>query len=529
MSNRERRIAHVDELQNGDMKQISIDDHEILLAKVDGRFHALSAHCTHYGAPLVKGALGKDRIVCPWHHASFELASGDQLEAPGLDSLACFTLQVKDDDVFIQLPDQVTPQRTVKMTQHNQDDQRCYVVLGAGAAGEYAVEALRQAGFTGRVVLVSQEKTASYDRTKCSKTFLQKKAQDEGMPLRSLSFYQQHHIELMTDHQVERIDTPNKTLLFSDGDSLAFDKLILCTGSRPRKLGMPGSDLKGVYTLRSWADSQTLREVTQQAKQAVIVGASFIAMEVVWSLRSLGLEVTVVAPDTVPFEKVLGSEIGHMLQAEHEENGVRFQLGTTVKTIDGNDRVTGVTLENHLQLPADLVVIGIGVSPATDFIDGLELAEDGGVIVDEYLKATDDVYAAGDIAQYPDWLTGKPMRIEHWRVACQQGRIAGFNAAGRSTPYRSVPYFWTAQFGVKLRYVGHASQWDEIIVDGALQAQTFIAYYVKDGRVLAAAGVNRDQEMAALQELLRRDLVPHAEQLKDPSFDVMNLLKNKGQ
>lgn len=527
MSNREKRIAHVDELQDGDMKQINVDDHEILLAKVDGRFHALSAHCTHYGAPLAKGALSRDRIVCPWHHASFELASGDQLEAPGLDSLACFTVAVKENDVFIELPNEIAPQRLVKMAQRDKNDQRCYMVLGAGAAGEYAVEALRQAGFTGRIVLISQENTVSYDRTKCSKTFLQKKAQDEGMPLRSSTFYQQHDIELMTGRQVDRVDTRDKTLLFRDGNSLGFDKLILCTGSRPRGLGIPGSDLEEVYTLRSWADSQALREVAQKTKQAVVVGASFIAMEVVWSLRSLGLEVTVVAPDTVPFEKIFGSEIGYMLQAEHAKNGVQFQLGTKVKAIDGNDQVTGVTLENDIQLPADLVVIGIGVSPATDFIEGVELAEDGGVIVDEYLQAADDIYAAGDIAQYPDWITGKPMRIEHWRVACQQGRIAGFNAAGDETPYRSVPFFWTAQFGVKLRYVGHASQWDDMIVDGDIEQQTFIAYYVKDGRVLAAAGVNRDQEMAALQELLRRDLLPEADKLKSPSFDVMNLLKNR--
>jgi NADPH-dependent 2,4-dienoyl-CoA reductase/sulfur reductase-like enzyme/nitrite reductase/ring-hydroxylating ferredoxin subunit len=527
MPNREKRIAHVDELQDGDMKQINVDDHEILLAKVDGRFHALSAHCTHYGAPLAKGALSKDRVVCPWHHASFELASGDQLEAPGLDSLACFPVHVNDNAVFIELPDEVVPQRLVKMAKRDEGDERCYVVLGAGAAGEYAVEALRQAGFTGRIVLISQETAASYDRTKCSKTFLQKKAQDEGMPLRSSTFYKQHDIELVTGRRVDRVDTRNKTLLFSDGDSLGFDKLILCTGSRPRSLGMPGSDLEGVYTLRSWADSQALREVAQKAKQAVVVGASFIAMEVIWSLRSLGLEVTVVAPDTVPFEKVFGSDIGQMLQAEHTKNGVRFQLDTKVKAINGKDRVTGVILESHIQLPADLVVIGIGVSPATDFIEGVELAEDGGVIVDEYLQAADDIYAAGDIAQYPDWLTGKPMRIEHWRVACQQGRVAGFNAAGNVTPYRSVPFFWTAQFGVKLRYVGHASQWDEIVVDGDIPQQIFIAYFVKDGRVLAAAGVNRDQEMAALQELLRRDLLPKADKLKSPSFDVMNLLKNK--
>jgi NADPH-dependent 2,4-dienoyl-CoA reductase/sulfur reductase-like enzyme len=400
------------------------------------------------------------------------------------------------------------------------------MVLGAGAAGQYAVEGLRQAGFTGRILLVTQETTASYDRPKCSKNYLQKEAQNEGMPLRSPDFYQQHDIELMTGRQVDRVDTREKTLLFSDGESLGFDKLIFCTGSRPRRLEMPGSDLQGVYTLRSWADSKILREATQQAKRAVIVGASFIAMEVVWSLRSLGLEVTVVAPDKVPFEKIFGSEIGQMLQAEHEQNGVQFQLGTHVKAIDGNDRVSGVTLENDVQLPADLVVIGIGVSPATDFIQGLKLAEDGAVIVDEHLQAADDIYAAGDIAQYPDWLTGKPMRIEHWRVACQQGRITGFNAAGRATLYRSIPYFWTAQFGVKLRYVGHTSKWDDIIVDGDIQKQTFIAYYVKEGRILAAAGVNRDQEMAALQELLRRDLLPTAENIKNTSLDLKKLLKD---
>lgn len=524
MTKRELRIAPVDDLQDGEMKTVKAGADEILLAKVDGRYHALYPRCSHYGAPLVKGALQGRRLVCPWHHACFDIGSGACLEPPALDALPAFALRVEDGAIVIEMPEDVPAERVTPMSDRAASDERVYAIVGAGAAGAYAAEALRQGGYGGRIVLITQEQALPYDRPKCSKNFLQGAAEDQNMPLRSPAFYEQYGIEVMTGYPVSRVDVGAKTVLFAQGETLRFDKAILCSGARPRRLDVPGADLPGVYTLRSWADSKALREAAQQAKNAVVIGASFIAMEVVWSLRKQGLDVTVVAPDKVPFEPVLGSEIGRMLRAEHERNGVRFELERKVTAMEGQDRVRQVILDNGAELPADLVVIGIGVSPATDFIHGLELAEDGGIRVDAHLKACDDVYAAGDIARFPDWRTNKPTRIEHWRLASQHGRVAGYNAAGHTLAYRGIPFFWTAQFGVKLRYVGHAPQWDEVIFDGDLEGQEFIAYYVKDDQVLAAAGVNRDREMAAIELLLQIDSLPPPQALKNASVDLLALL-----
>jgi len=245
---------------------------------------------------------------------------------------------------------------------------------------------------------------------------------------------------------------------------MPYDALLLCTGGQPRALDVPGSDLQGVHTLRSYDDSKTLRNAAQDAERAVVVGASFIGMEAAQSIRSLGTSVTVVGPESVPFERVLGERIGGTIHALHEENGVAFHLGHTVRRFEGADgAVRQVVLDDGATLDADLVIVGIGVTPATDFVKGVEKADDGSIVVDQHLRAADGLYAAGDIARFPDWRTGQATRIEHWRLAGQHGRLAGQNMAGEQEPFRGVPFFWTRHFGTSFQYIGHASTWDEII------------------------------------------------------------------
>jgi NADPH-dependent 2,4-dienoyl-CoA reductase/sulfur reductase-like enzyme len=242
-------------------------------------------------------------------------------------------------------------------------------------------------------------------------------------------------------------------------------------------------------------------------------------------LRERGLEVTIVAPSRVPFEKTLGAEIGELFRQLHESHGVQFKLGATVARFEGTQNVEAVTLANGERIETDMVVVGVGVRPVTQFLQGVELGQDGGVLVDSRLSAAENVYAAGDIASFPDPRTGQRTRIEHWRTALQQGRAAARNMIGRDEPFTGVPFFWTRQFNVTLGYVGHAKTWDEIIYQGDVSAHKFLAFYVQDDRVTAVAGMKHDREMAAVQELMRLDLLPTREQLKRGEVNLLEMLQ----
>ena len=525
MSYTEHTVARADELSDGEMKQVTAGETDVLLARIGGVYHAVYAYCSHYGAPLADGALSGDRVVCPWHHACFHLPTGDQLEPPGIDSLPRFETRIEGDEVIVRVPDRVEETRVAEMAARDEADGRTFVVLGAGAAGAYAAEAIREAGFTGRLVMIAAETERPYDRVNCSKDYLQGEIGDDEMPLRSRDFYQAHGVEIMSGQRAETVDAEAKTITLEDGTSLAYDALVLCTGGRPRCLDVPGADLGGIFILRSLADSQALREAAGQAKQAVVIGASFIGLEAAWSLRELGLAVTVVAPEKVPLAKVVGERVGKFIRSIHEDHDVRFKLEEEVAAFNGNGVVAEVALKSGETLEADLVVVGIGVEPATDFLRGVERMEGGGISVDEHLRAADGLYAAGDIAAFPDWRTGGRVRIEHWRTACQHGRLAGYNMGGRRVAYRSIPFFWSAQHGNSLRYVGHAEDWDEEVYDGEVEEGKFIAYYVKSGQVLAAFGMGRDQEMAAIEELIRRNEMPTPDVLRGGDGDLLERLR----
>lgn len=533
----EEVVAHRDDLKNGEMKQVVVGEHDVLLVRHDDEFYALHAYCSHYGAPLVDGALSDGRIVCPWHHSCYDATNGNQIEPPGLDSLEAFQIEMDGDDVVVRVPQETDGHRILPLARRSDGDSRTFVILGGGAAGEYASEALRQNGFTGRILMITRENETPYDRPNCSKEYLMGEAPDEWMFLRGEDFYDDGGIERMHGAVVTQLDARAKTITLESGEAIRFDAVVICTGGIPATLNVPGSDLEGIFTLRSLADSSTIMEAGRSSINAVVVGASFIGMEVAYSLKELGVEeVTVVAPEKVPFARSLGERVGKMVRDIHEENEVRFRLGHTVREFRGGELVERVVLDDGSEIKADMVVIGIGVRPATNFIEGVERAEDGGVLVDETLKAGDGVYAAGDIARFPYWLTGEPIRVEHWRLACQHGRIAGTNLAAESAgasadgqrpePYRSIPFFWTVHFGVSLRYVGHATEWDEIIYDGSPEERRFIAFYVKGEQVLAACGVDRDTEMAAIEELMRRRRMPSLVDLKRKGVDYVARLRD---
>ncbi|HTY64962.1 MAG TPA: FAD-dependent oxidoreductase [Acidobacteriota bacterium] len=522
MEYKEVVVAKVSELPDGTMKQVAVEGGEILLTSVRGEISALGASCAHYGARLETGILSGDTIVCPWHQACYCAKSGDLKEPPALNALPKFEAFVRGDDIVLKIPEKISKVRVPEMISADPArDPRTFVILGAGAAGNAAAQSFRQNGFQGRIVMISGESDLPYDRPNLDKDYLQGEAKDEWMPLRSEKFFQNRGIELMLGKNVTAVDTRSKKLVFETGESIQYDKLLLATGCTPRKLNVPGEKLTNIFTLRSFSDSRALIKACEKASRAVIVGASFIGLESAASLKIRGLQVTVVAPDAVPFERVFGMEIGGMIQKIHEENGVAFRLGTAVEKFSGVDTVQSVILKNGTRIEADLVLVGIGVIPNTGYLTDIARQPDGSVQTDSYFCVAEDVYAAGDIARVPDWLTGDYVRIEHWRTAEQQGRDAALNMAGKPTANANVPFFWTKQGNFGLRYVGHAKAWDEIIFDGDVAARNFVAFYIKNNKVIAAAGCKRDKQMAGIMQRMRAKNMPPIAEIRAKSVDFL--------
>ena len=520
-------VAKVNELQDGDKKAAVVGGRAVLLLRVDGKFHAIGAKCTHYGGPVAKGVFSGHRVLCPWHQACFDAVTGGVLEPPALDAVPHFDCRVEGENVIVTVPDDpaASGPQTMPMSRRSPADARTFIIIGGGAAGNAAAETLRQDRFQGRLVVVTREKDLPYDRPKLSKSHLAAKEPAEPPTLRSKKFYDDHDIEILAEREVVSVDAGAKCVSFADGSSLRYDALLLAPGGTPRRLDVPGGQLQNIFTLRSLADAGRIIAAAQGAKRAVVIGASFIGMETAASLTERGLAVTVVAPDSTPFERTLGKEIGAMYQKLHEEKGVAFRLGGRLASFEGAGKVEKVVLASGDRLDADLVIAGVGVRCATDFLKGWNLNPDGSLPVDVQLRAGEGVYAAGDIAQFPDWRTGERIRIEHWRLAEQHGRIAAHNMMGRKVDFASVPFFWTNQFGVNLRYVGYIKGWDDLIFHGDPAAREFVAFYVKGGQVLAAAGVASDMKMAAISELMRIGRMPSPGELRGAPLDLVQRLK----
>ena len=507
-------VCKLSEIGDGELKEVKVGETPVLLARVDGQCYALAAHCTHYGAPLAEGYLSGDRIVCPWHHACFNARTGNLEEPPALDSLAKYRVTINDDDVIVELPDEPADRRTPMMAIPDAaSDTRTFVIIGGGGAGYTAAQTLREDGFVGRIVMITPEENLPYDRPNLSKDYLQGSSQPEWMLLRPDDFYTEHGIETVRE-KVKRVSKYSKQIDIEGGGNLDFDRLLIATGGVPRTLDLPGSDLKNIFVLRSFTSADKIIAAVEKAEKIAVIGSSFIGMEAAFSLTKRGKQVAVIAPDSIPFEKTLGPEIGKLFQSVHEKNGVKFRLASGVTGFEGDGRVEKVILGSGESIDADVVIIGIGVRPATDFLNGFDMHKDGGVVSDANLRIGDDIFAAGDIVHFPDARTGESTRIEHWRTALQLGRCAANNMVGKATPFDGVPFFWTTQFDVTLNYVGHAVGWDRTVVQGNIDSKDFLIFYIKDDRVHAVAGMNRDRELDIWEERFRLGGVPSVNDLE---------------
>jgi NADPH-dependent 2,4-dienoyl-CoA reductase/sulfur reductase-like enzyme/nitrite reductase/ring-hydroxylating ferredoxin subunit len=467
----------------------------VLVVQREGQLFAVSASCTHYGGPLAEGLVVGDEVRCPWHHACFSLRTGEAVRAPALNPISCFDVETRGDTLV------VLGKREPSTLRRGILGPASIVIVGAGATGNACAEALRREGYGGSIAMIGAEATVPIDRPNLSKDYLAGNAPEEWMPLRGEGFYRDHDIDLAVGVRVTQLDLAGRRVVLADGASRQFGALVLATGAEPAKLPVPGADAPHVLTLRTLADSRAIIARAAGAKRAVLLGAGFIGLEVAASLRARGVEVHVVAPEKVPLGRLLGDALGAFVRSVHEGHGVTFHLGTTANSIGAEY----VELANGERLAADFVVVGAGVRPEVSLAEQAGLAVDRGILVDEYLRTSaPDVWAAGDVARWPDARTGEKIRVEHWVVAERMGQIAAKNALGVPTRCDIVPFFWSAHYDLVVNYVGHAEHWDRIDVDGRIEARDATIAFRRGGKTLAVATIGRDHAALEAERAMER-------------------------
>jgi NADPH-dependent 2,4-dienoyl-CoA reductase/sulfur reductase-like enzyme/nitrite reductase/ring-hydroxylating ferredoxin subunit len=489
----------VDDIPDGGMLAGHVGEESVLLAHRGDEFFAIGATCSHYSGPLAEGIMVDDTVRCPWHHACFSLRTGEALHAPALSAVACWSVEQRGGKIFVRNRKEIHKPKKKDGTGRAAESPRKIVIVGGGAAGFAAAEKLRREQYQGSIVMLSNDDAPPVDRPNLSKDYLAGTATEDWVPLRPDNFYSENGIDLRLKVNVTGIDVRSREVVLADGSKVPYDRLLLATGAEPIRLSIPGADLPHVRTLRSLADSRAIIKRAKTARRTVVLGASFIGLEVAASLRARDIEVHVVAPEMRPMERILGAQMGDFVRALHEEHGVVFHLEDTATAIDGRR----VTLKSGDTLDADVVVAGVGVRPRIDLAEKAGLALDRGVVVDTYLQTSaPQIFAAGDIARWPDPHCGETIRVEHWVVAERQGQSAALNMLGHRQKFIAVPFFWSQHYDVPINYVGHAEEWDELTIDGDIPAKDCLLRYKRNGRVLAAASIYRDVESLTVEVMM---------------------------
>jgi apoptosis-inducing factor 3 len=489
------------ELADGGMVAGHVGEEQVLLVRVSKEVFATAAQCSHYHGPLADGLVVGDTVRCPWHHACFSLRTGEALHAPALSPIDCWSVEQRGGKVFVTA--KRTDVKPVPRGKPTAAPPEKIVIVGGGAAGFAAAEMLRRQDYKGGIVMLSSDDVAPVDRPNLSKDYLAGNAPEEWIPLRGDDFYSGNAIDLRLKANVTAVDPRAREVVLADGGKVAYDRLLLATGAEPVRLPIPGADQPHVHTLRSLADSRAIVELAKTARRAVVIGASFIGLETAAALRARKIEVHVVAPEKRPMERVLGPAMGDFVRALHEEHGVVFHLEDTVAAIDGKQ----VKLKSGDSLEADLVVVGVGVRPRLDLAEKAGLTLDRGVVVDGFLQTSaPGIFAAGDIARWPDPHSGQAIRVEHWVVAERQGQTAALNMLGLREKFDAVPFFWSQHYDIPINYVGHAEKWDELAIDGDIAGKDCLLRFRLGGRTLAVASIFRDVASLQAEVAMERDM-----------------------
>lgn len=406
-----------------------------------------------------------------------------------------------------------------------------YIIVGGGLAGGSAAARLRQVDAEGAAILVAGEPHLPYERPPLSKEYLQGKEEREEVYYKDEDFYREKNIEITRGVQVTALDREARTVTLSDGRRLEYGTLLLATGGFARRLPLPGNDLDNVFTLRTIEDSEQIRAAGGEGRRALVMGGSFIGSEVAMSLAELGTEVTMIFPESRLMERLMPPAMSDYVQDMYDVHGVRILTGTTAECLEGDGKLERVVLDNGETVEADLCVMGVGIGLHAGLARDAGLATDdqGAVLVDEYLRSSDpNIYAAGDIAAWPDVTFGRRLRVEHWDVARRQGARAGRNMAGEDEPYTALPYFFSDLFDLSLEVWGNLDQWDETVLRGSLEEDSFAFYYFDDGQLTGVLAVGRPgDERKPMQSLVRQrpmhDRV--AARLADEDVNLESLLE----
>jgi NADPH-dependent 2,4-dienoyl-CoA reductase/sulfur reductase-like enzyme/nitrite reductase/ring-hydroxylating ferredoxin subunit len=489
-------------LADGGMLLGKAGEDDVLLVRRGDKIFAVGAHCTHYHGPLADGLVVGDTIRCPWHHACFDLATGEALRAPALVPLDCWKVEQRGGKIFVR--EKLPPQQAESKARKTAAQPQKIVIIGGGAAGFAAAEMLRRLEYSGSITMLSDDSAPPVDRPNLSKDYLAGNAPEDWVPLRPDSFYSENGIDLRLNTKVTGIDPAAREVKLGGG-AVSYDRLLLATGAEPVRLSFPGSTLPHVHTLRTLADCRAIIADAGKARRAVVLGASFIGLEVAGSLRARGIEVHVVAPESRPMERIMGPDMGDLIRALHEEHGVIFHLEETASEIGP----TQVKLKSGSTLAAELVVMGVGVRPRIELAEKAGLSLDRGVKVNAYLETSaPGIFAAGDIARWPDAHSGDSIRVEHWVVAERQGQTAARNMLGQGEKFLQVPFFWSQHYDVPINYVGHAESWDQIAIEGNVRNKDCLLRFKRSGKMLAAASIYRDVDSLKAEVELEDIIAP---------------------
>jgi len=399
-----------------------------------------------------------------------------------------------------------------------------HVIVGASLAGATAAIALRDQGARGRVILIGAEATLPYERPPLSKAYLRGETPSEHAPLRPAAFYADQRIEMMLGTRVTKVDAEGKAVEIADGTRIPFDTLLITTGVRNRHVSIPGSDLDGIYTLRTVHDAARIRAEMGPGRRAVVVGMGFIGSEVAASLRHAGVDVVAIDPAKTPLFRELGEAVGQRIGDLHQRNGVRTIFEETVQAFEGDGRVCAVVTSRGTRIECDFAVVGIGVEPVVDLLEGSGIRIENGVVVDEYCKTSvDDIYAAGDVANHYHPVFNRRIRVEHWQNAIRQAAVAARNILGQRARYDEIHWFWSDQYDVNLQYAGHHTSAEQTIVRGSLASDSFLVCYLNGGHIDAVLAFNRGKDLRRVIPLIKSRRAVTPEDLQDETVDLRSL------
>lgn len=522
---KEIELCAENDMVEGQMKQVVVgpnpDDDVVLLVRINGEYHAVGAKCTHFGGSLAKGLLFSDRVYCPLHLASFSVIDGTPDFGPTFKGIPVYKTRVRDGKVYAEIPQKLISSVDVPTRKGDLFKNEHYVIVGGGPAGLSAAETLRQAGFGGKITILSAEPYLPYDRTLLTKNIF--KAEIGKLKIRNDDFFKRNNIEVINDAQVINLDDTSKKIITKGKGEFNYDKVLIATGGTARKSNIDGFENNGVFSIRNFNDISKIQDYAKnkEVQNIVAIGKSFIAVEAASCAKGTfpDANVTLLSKDT--FKKVFGPDVSTYTVKLATDNGVKVIGDTDVdRIISDKNQVKSVILKDGREIKADIVIYGYGTLPNTGFLP-MSFTDKGGYInVDQFMRSStsNDVYAAGDVAKLQTE-NQKPFNVQHYSEAINQGSLAGWNMLDKNVKYDSIPFFWTRIFNKSILYTGQVKDVDDIVIKGKPEEHKFVGLYCNKDRCHGAVGVGASEQLITVNQALRLNIPLKKEEfLNDDQF-----------